>query len=114
VPFFALEIVLATVPSLVLAVAGIILYNRNRNLATALVALGFVAVAATQIYGATLAFALNPGGWSSHGWAYALLRWGTVPSHWVIIIGSWFAAAGLLWHVLGRPSAAPNNRWRGP
>jgi len=114
VPFLVLEIVLATAPSLVLAAAGIILYNRKHNLATMLAAVGFAAVAATQIYGAILALSLTPGAWSPHGWAYALLRWGTVPSHWAIIVGSWFAAAGLLWHALGGASAAPNNRWRGP
>ena len=110
-----LQIGLATVPYLVLAVAGIILFSRKRNLSAALVALGFAILAITQIYGAILALALLPVGPAPpQRWAYALLRWGATPSQWALIIGSWFAAAGLLWLALGHASASPNNRWRGP
>ena len=113
-PFVAFQVVLATVPYLALAVAGIILFNRKRNPATALLALGFAVVAVTQIYSAILVLALIPITGSPQGWAYALLRWGTIPSQWALILGSWFAAAGLLWYALTRARASPNNRWRGP
>lgn len=117
--FVVLQGVLTTVPFLALTVVGIILFRRERTLATALVALGFAIETAGRLYSAILgivfAYTWKPGAvWSARGWAYTVFHWGTMLEHWALILGPWLAAAGLLWYTLGRASALPNLHWRRP
>lgn len=100
-------------PSFLLTASGVVLFRRKRTLASAMVALGFVAV---LIGGIANAFANYLAVYHSSssiagavpGWVWALAGLGSYG-------GMWIASLGLLWQVLGMPGAAsPNDRWRGP
>jgi hypothetical protein len=100
-------------PSLLLTASGVVLFRRNRTLASALVALGFAAV---LIGGMTNAFAnylaLYHASASAAarvpGWVWTLAGLGSYG-------GMWIASLGLLWEVLGtRTAVSPSNRWRAP
>ena len=116
-PYVGLQILLVAVPYLALAVVGVILFTRERTVATALVALGFGALAITHGFAELVSFDYShffeaPGAVVDPrpefpGWYYTLIYWGNTLSPWV-------AATGLLWHTLRKVPASPNNRWRGP
>jgi hypothetical protein len=111
-------LVLLIGPSLVLTVFGILLFKRNRSLASALVALGFGAALISGIANAFASYdvsyvyrtsgALAAADVRFHGWVWNLARFSGIG-------GMWVASLSLLWHMMGsRGGASPNNRWRGP
>ena len=116
-PYGWLSLFLSTVPYVALAVAGIVLFRRQRTAATALVAVGFIAVAASHLAAAFInykySYIYNTQGrvaaaeFHFEGWVWLSTYWGQ-------IVGIWTAAAGLLWHTMVSATASPNNRWRGP
>jgi hypothetical protein len=105
-------------PCVVLAVLGIVLYQRHRTIATGFIALGFVAVAITQllsIYGHYAATQIYSSGGMSAALHSAWFGWIPNVTLWAGAGGSWLGSLGLLWHTLGKPpGASPNNRSRGP
>ena len=105
-------------PYVVLAALGIVLFKRHRTLATGLLALGFVAVAISQLlgtYGHYAATQIYHSGGMSAVLHSAWFSW--IPNVNLLAgaVGMWLGSLGLLWHTLGKlPGASPNNRWRGP
>jgi hypothetical protein len=100
-------------PSVLFTASGVVLFRRNRTVASALVALGFIAVLfggmanaltnylATYHSSAPLAAAVP-------GWVWTLAGVGSYG-------GMWIASLGLLWQVLGtRAAASSDSRWRRP
>jgi len=94
-----------TGPYVILALLGCVAFWRHRTIATALIALGFLAYIAGQVAGsfvtADVTKTYNAHGevtsvvTNFHGWAWTLSRYaGTV--------GMWVAAAGATLHVLRR------------
>jgi hypothetical protein len=104
-------------PCVVLAILGIALFKRHRTIATGLIALGFVAVAITQllsIYGPYAAKQIYRSGGMSAALNSAWFGWIPIVTLWAGAGGMWFGSLGLLWHTLGKPSSAsPNNRSKG-
>jgi hypothetical protein len=100
-------------PSVVFTVAGVVIFRRNRTLASALVALGFVAVLIGGIANAlTNYLAIYRSAASA---AAAVPGWVWTLTGLCSYGGMWIAALGLLWEVLGtRGAASPDNRRRGP
>jgi hypothetical protein len=103
VPLYVLWTVLITAPDLALAIIGLLLFRRERTVATTLVALGFTAVVASYV----LEWADMAAITRFQPWVFAL-------RYWALIAGRFVGVAGLLWHTLRVTTASPNNRWRGP
>jgi len=106
-------------PALVLAAFGVILFRRERTLASALVALGFSAVVTGGVANALLSYDVSfmYGGMDKAVFAVAVQLHG-LP--WALArlcgpAGMWVASLSLLWQMIdSRGAASPNNRWRGP
>jgi hypothetical protein len=106
---YLLQNALIAMPDLALAIVGVVLFKRERSLATALVALGFGVVTASHVLGTLLGL-----DWAD---ALAIIRlhgWVLKFNYWTVIASRWVAVGGLLWHTLQVNTASPNNRWRGP
>ena len=97
-------------PSVLLTASGVLLFRRNRTLASALVAIGFVAVLIGGMANALTNYLAIYHSSTSLG---AVPRW-----IWTLAgLGSygcmWIASLGLLWEVSGtRRAATPNARCR--
>ena len=100
-------------PSVLLAVSGVLIFRRNRTLASALVALGFAAVLIGGIANALTNYAAiyrsaAPVAAAVPGWLWPLAGLCSYG-------GMWLGSLGLLWEVLGtRGAAPPGSRWRSP
>ena len=116
-PNVGLQILLVAVPYLALAVVGVILFIRERTIATALVALGFGALTVSHVFVELVSFDYSHFSEARGavvdpvpefpGWFYTM-------TYWLNTFSPWVAATGLLWHTLRKVPASPNNRWRGP
>jgi hypothetical protein len=86
-------------PSIILAGVSLILLWRGRTIATVLSAMGFVAVALSQLIGTLVGFYWFDG---QRDFAAATNRFGwTLPlTHWGVVLGLWGGSLGLLWHTL--------------
>jgi hypothetical protein len=119
VAYVALHVFLHTVPYIALAALGIVLFKRHHTVATALVALGFGAVAVSNVAGALVSSEFSYI-YSLHGdLAGAVGRfhgWVWTTTYWSGTIGIWVASMSLLWHVLGgrQGGESPNKRRSGP
>lgn len=101
--YVALYVVLLIVPYIALAAVGIILFKRHRTVATALVALGFGAVALSHVAGAFFSFEFSYIYGSRGNLAGAVGKfhgWVWTTTYWANTLGIWVASMCLLWHTL--------------
>jgi hypothetical protein len=93
-------------PSLVLAVASLLLLVKERSMATWLTAIGFCAAAASQMVasfvGLQYTYMLSSNGdVAGATWEYESWSWLT---HYLGIAGAWLGTLGLFWYVLRKSS----------
>jgi len=101
---YAVGIVVLAVPYLILALSGLILFERNRTVATALVAIGFAAVPLSQVVAAIASFRPVGSGPDVMSAVGPVRGWIWVASRWAGPAGLWLGSISFLWHVAGARS----------
>jgi hypothetical protein len=91
---------LAAVAYAILAVAGLVLWNRVRSVATALVAIGFAIILIDQIIlsAGSVCMIASFRSQSSDNTLFVIYHRAHSPQ--VVLAGLWFAAVGLVWHAV--------------
>jgi hypothetical protein len=100
----AVVLLVLAVPYLILALSGLVLFERTRTVATALVAIGFAAVPLSQVVAAIASFRLASSGPDVMSAVGPVRGWIWMASRWAGPAGLWLGSISFLWHVAGARS----------
>jgi hypothetical protein len=100
---YAVFLFLNIAPQVLLATVGIILFTRHRNIATALIACGFLTVLGSHIANEFANYTVSYVYRSSGAVAAANVTFRGVAwtvAHWSGMVGIWMASLGFVWYIL--------------
>ena len=116
-PSTFLGVLIRSVPVLLLALAGALLWRRHRSAATAMVCLGFAVELLGMVTILLAGMEYNAlAGSDQNSFFVSHYYWLTQGIRWAGLLGYWVSAVGLVWYALrGRDApTSPNNRSRVP